>query len=128
MKHTSRNISILDRMMVTDSLLPEHNGKFGVSVISDYINYEQSDKIIDRANNLYDQMELLKDKIYELYGEDATDKLMSNFYEIIIYSAKVSQNTLGEMFDEFFQKLEGFCGQIENILKMIRYYYNIFSK
>ena len=128
MKHTGKNISVLDKMMTTDSLSPEHNGKFGVYVIDGYLNSAQAHLIINRATSLYSKIITLKTKIYELYGTEPTDRLVSNFNEIIIYSDKVLSHPIGECFDEFFQKLEGFCGQIENILKMIRYYYSIFIK
>ena len=128
MKHLGKNISVLDRMMNTDSLAPEYGCKFGATVTQGYIDVAQAGMILTRAHHLYDRIGHLKEKIYELYGKEPTDKLVANFSEIISYSDKVMSYSMNDTFDEFFQKLEGFCGQIENIIKMIRYYYTLFVR
>ena len=127
MTNNNQNLYSLDRMMNVDSLAEDQNMRFGVSLSSGYINTTQAKCIIHRAEGLYDQMSALQDQIYDLYGREQTDRLVSNFNEIIAYSDRVLNTNNDESFDNFFLKLEGFCGQIENILKMIRYYYNIFS-
>ena len=127
MTNKRQNLHSLDRMMTVNSLSESQNMRFGVSMSSGYINIKQAECIVSRAENLYSQMTNLKEKIYDLYGDEQTDRLMNNFNEIIAYSDRVLSSNNDESFDSFFLKLEGFCGQIENILKMIRYYYNIFA-
>ena len=127
MTNNSQNLFNLDRMMTIDSLSEDQNMRFGVMVSSGYINLVQAKCIIHRAEELYSQMSTLEDKIYDLYGKEQTERLVANFNEIIAYSDRVLNTNSSDSFDSFFLKLEGFCGQIENILKMIRYYYNIFA-
>jgi len=127
MTNNSQNLFSLDRMMTVNSLAEDQNMRFGVSISSGYINQHQAQCIIQRAEALYRQMSTLKNRIYDLYGKEQTDRLVSNFNEIIAYSDRVFGTNRSDNFDSFFMKLEGFCGQIENILKMIRYYYNVFA-
>lgn len=127
MTNNSQNLFSLDRMMTVDSLAEDQNMRFGVAMSSGYINIQQAKCIIHRAETLYSQMSMLEGKIYELYGKEQTDRLVGNFNEIIAYSDRVLCTNNSDSFDSFFLKLEGFCGQIENILKMIRYYYNVFA-
>jgi hypothetical protein len=101
--------------------------KFPVSVFYNMITIEQAELIIARSHILYSRMEILKQKIYDLYGQEQTVKLMANFDDIISYSDKVLMHGNGDTFEEYFLKLESFCGQIENIIKMIRYYYALFD-
>jgi hypothetical protein len=108
--------------------LNAESSQFPISVYFDKITVEQADLIIARAHNLYANMEKLKQKIYDLYGKEQTIKLMDNFDDIISYSSKVLSYGCGSTFEEYFLKLESFCGQIENIIKMIRYYYVLFDK
>lgn len=116
--------------MTCNSLCGLSNDKtnFSVTVWFDIITVEQAERIIDRAEGLYTCMTEMKDKIVELYGEQPTEKLMDNFSEIISYSDKIIAYGEGDSFEEYFQKLENFCGQIESITKMIRYYYCMFKK
>lgn len=123
-----QNIYTLDKMMTMDSLSEQHSDNFSVTVSENYLTIKQANLIVSRSLGLYDQMEILKEKIYELYGQAPTMRLMENFSEIIAYSDRVLMGGIGSGFDDYFQKLEGFCGQIENILKMIRYYYSLFKK
>ena len=127
MTNNSQNLFSLDRMMTVNSLAEDQNMRFGVSISSGYINQHQAQCIIQRAEALYRQMSTLKNRIYDLYGKEQRDRLVSNFNEIIAYSDRDFGTNRSDKFDSFFMKLEGFCGQIENILKMIRYYYNVFA-
>ena len=127
-KMKQQNIYTLDKMMTIDSLSEQYSNNFSVTVSEGYLTIKQANLIVTRSTALYDQMETLKEKIYELYGQVPTVRLMENFSEIIAYSDKVLMGGIGNGFDDYFQKLESFCGQIENILKMIRYYYSLFKK
>jgi hypothetical protein len=112
---------------MSSSSLDADNNQFPVSVIFNMITIQQAEKIIERSHLLFSRMEILQQKIYDLYGQEQTVKLMDNFSDIISYSDKVMMHGSGETFEEYFLKLESFCGQIENIIKMIRYYYALFE-
>lgn len=127
MSNQTLNIHYLDKMMNCNSLNSD-SGQFPVTVCFNQITMEQANLIIARSHGLYDNMEKLKHKIYDLYGQEQTVKLMDNFDDIISYSSKVLTYGSGSTFEEYFLKLESFCGQIENIIKMIRYYYVLFDK
>ncbi|MFT6072930.1 MAG: hypothetical protein ACJAQ0_001562 [Dasania sp.] len=103
------------------------NKQFPVSVFFNMITLDQANHIIERSHILYERMETLEQRISDLYGKEQTVRLMDNFNDIISYSDKVFDHGSGETFDEYFLKLESFCGQIENIIKMIRYYYALFE-
>ncbi len=120
------NLHFLDKLMNYDSLNVETN-QFPISVFYNMITIEQAERIIARSYMLYASMENLRQKICDLYGKEQTLKLMDNFNDIISYSDKVLVHGNGETFEEYFLKLESFCGQIENIIKMIRYYYALFE-
>lgn len=120
------NLHHLDKLMVHHSL-DAADAAFPVSVFFDMITMDQAEKIMARSHALYDTMDNLQQKISDLYGKEQTEILMNNFDDIISYSDKVLEHGVGETFNEYFEKLESFCGQIENIIKMIRYYYALFE-
>ncbi len=127
----SANIHFLENNMMTCNSICGVSNKsnhFGVTVWFDILTYDQAQLIIARAENLYEVMGGMKEKIIELYGEEPTKKLVENFSEIIHYSEKIMVYGEGDAFEEYFRKLENFCGQIENIIKMIRYYYCMVKK
>lgn len=126
MNKQTLNIHFLDKLMNYDSL-NAGTSQFPVSVSYNMITIEQAELIIARSHILYARMETLRQKIYDLYGQEQTVKLMDNFDDIISYSDKVLNHGSGDTFEEYFLKLESFCGQIENIIKMIRYYYALFE-
>ena len=126
MSNQTLNLHFLDKLMNYNSLNVETN-KFPVNVFYNMITPEQAECIIARSHILYTRMEALRQKIYDLYGQEQTVKLMDNFNDIISYSDKVLDHGSGETFEEYFLKLNSFCGQIENIIKMIRYYYALFE-
>lgn len=126
MSNQTLNLHFLDKLMNYDSLNGE-TSQFPVSIFYDMVTVEQAERIIARSHLLYSSMENLRKKICDLYGEEQTVKLMHNFNDIISYSDKVLMHGSGETFEEYFLKLESFCGQIENIVKMIRYYYALFE-
>jgi hypothetical protein len=127
MSKQTLNIHFLDKLMNYDSLNAETN-QFPVSVSYNMITIEQAELIIARSHILYARMKTLRQKIYDLYGQEQSIKLMDNFDDIISYSDKVLNYGSGDTFEEYFLKLESFCGQIENIIKMIRYYYALFER
>jgi hypothetical protein len=120
------NLHYLDKLMNFNSLTVTAK-QFPVTVSFDLITLEQAECIINRSHDLYNRMVGFKKRISDLYGNEQTEKLMINFNDIISYSDKVFEHGGGETFDEYFLKLESFCGQIENIIKMIRYYYALFE-
>lgn len=126
MSKQTLNIHQLDKFMNYNSLDTQDN-VFPVTVFFGAITMEQAEHIIKRSHILYERMETLHQKIADLYGKEQTETLMNNFDDIISYSDKVLGFGTGETFDEYFEKLESFCGQIENIIKMIRYYYALFD-
>ncbi len=127
----SANIHFLENnMMNCNSIcgVSNQSSNFGVTVWFNIITYDQAQLIVNRAETLYAVMGGMKDKIIELYGLEPTQKLIENFSEIINYSEKIMIYGEGDAFEEYFKKLENFCGQIENIIKMIRYYYCMVKK
>lgn len=126
MSNQTVNLHYLDKLMNYNSLTADTH-QFPVTVFYNIITVQQAEIIIQRSNILYIRMKGLKQKISDLYGKEQTEKLMYNFEDIISYSDKVLNYGSGETFEEYFLKLESFCGQIENIIKMIRYYYALFD-
>jgi hypothetical protein len=120
------NLHYLDKLMNFNSLACKSK-EFPVTVSFDIITLSQAEAMIQRSHNLYASMADFKKRISDLYGCEQTERLMVNFNDIISYSDKILDYGSGETFDEYFMKLESFCGQIENIIKMIRYYYALFE-
>jgi|GEM_PF-5221564 len=120
------NLHYLDKLMSHNSIDYDVQN-FPVSVFFNMITMDQAEKIIKRSHSLYASMESLEKRISELYGKEQTVRLMENFTDIISYSDNILSHESGDTFDEYFMKLESFCGQIENIIKMIRYYYALFE-
>lgn len=83
------------------------------------------EKLIHRSKYLFYKLEYMKEDIYIFYDKKSTESLISNFKEIINYSDKVLPHGAGVAFEEYFLKLENFCGQIENIVKYIEIYKKI---
>lgn len=125
MSESNYNLHILKSSRV-NSLSPLSDAPTSVTVIDGYIHYMLAQEIVKRAHNLHDIMSDTHDTISEIYGEEATVKLMNNFSEIIEYSKRFTLESCDGYYDNYFLKLNSFCGQIEHILKMIRYYKSLF--
>lgn len=117
-----------NQCIIKINVLDEGNTiQFAVKLSKNYITIKQANCILDRSTELLSQLQAINEKIYKLYGYADTLRLMENLSEIIAYSHIVLGRRDND-FDYYFHRMDGFCGEIENILTMIRCYDNLFKE
>jgi hypothetical protein len=75
----------------------------------------QRKRIASHAKKLYQSMEGTQEIILSFYDEKTLEKIMSDFNRLVQHAEHSND-------EKFFDDLQGFCGQIENIVKMVRCY------
>ncbi len=106
--------------IVANSLV---DSAFSVQVSADSLTLLQQQHISQRARELYGELLSKQEMLENLYGAD-TKVLFSNFREILEYAEAdlVVCRQRGVPAADYFEKLSRFCGQIEKILRLTRFY------
>ena len=96
---------------------------FSVTLSQGSITVTRQRHICQRARGLYNDLIVHRRVLSEIYGEDS-DTLFNNFADILRYAENdlEANEARGSEPADYLDKLSKFCGQIEKVLRMTRFY------
>jgi hypothetical protein len=97
------------------------HGELPTEVFENFITDLQASLILQRATDLYTVMVDNEEIIRSVYGEK-TERLINNFAQILHHADQIDPDEDSEEYDNYFSRLSLFCGQVEQISKLLRYY------